>query len=416
MTGVTSKRKALALVTMFVACGAGAVPCTIEPTPAATLLVPYFSLDTSQCGTFQAVTIITVLNISANPALTHVTLWTNMGVPVTGFDLYLQGYDAQSVNVNDVVCAGLVPFTGPTVSPLGSFSAPPIPFSACSDPVASPLGPTEVADLQAYLNGEMSPSAGDCAGWATGVAEGYVTIDVTNMCTSLSPADASYYSGTIAYDNVLVGEYQIIDPVNNFAQGFEAVHIEAYPADFSSGDVTFYGRYNGASADDRREPLGTAYRTPYDISAGVSADTDLIVWRETSGAAAPFSCGSAPAWFPLSTRAVVAFPNQDTAGLGGLPAHASLGIATQRVPLGGQDLRLHPATADRGWMYLNLQHPVSPYSASFRVGQAWVSGIRRSEGRYSIGQHATQLDSACAPGSISFTSPGRTSDDPGPPP
>ena len=50
-----------------------------------------------------------------------------------------------------------------------------------------------------------------------------------------------------------------------------------------------------------------------------------------------------------------------------------------------------PYTA--GWLYLNLNHSVSgdPFPG---VGQAWVSVVRSSEGRFSTGFEAVQLDNA----------------------
>jgi len=398
---------ALAVGLALCAGRAASVTCSIDPAPAATLLLPYFSLDTAQCGFPQETTLATVINTSSSPVLTHVTVWTNLGIPAAGFDLYLQGNDSQSLNLGDLVCDGLVPVTGPATSPAGEASASPVSYPGCGDPVAASLSTEEVADLQAALNGDPVPSTGLCSALPTGRAEGYLTVDVVFACSIFNPADPSYYAGIISFVNVLAGDYQYVDPVNNFAQGFEMVHVEADTAAFNPGDVTFYGRYNGATAVDRREPLATAFRTPFDLTEATSTGTYVIVWRETSAAAAPMACGALPGWFPLPLNAAVLFPDEDTAGLGGLPAHAALPVATQRVPLGTHDFTLHPETAETGWLHLNLQHPVSPYSTSLRVGQGWVSGIRSSLGRYSTGQHAAQLDSACAPSSFPFTLPGR---------
>jgi len=400
-------RGALVTAALLAAGVAWGVPCTIDPAPAATLLFPFFSLDLGECANPSERTVITVLNTRLDPVLAHFTIWTNAAVPVAGFDLYLQGYDIQSILVNDIVCEGLLPSTGPATSPVGEDSGPPVSFPSCGDPVASPLLPAEVESLQAYLSGEMSQLSGKCAGWPTGRAEGYITVDVTNECTTSDPSSPAYYGGILANDNVLAGEYQVGDLDNNFAQGFEAVHIEAYPAAFAPGDVTFYGRYNAASAADAREPLGTAYRVPYEISGPASGVTQAVVWRETGSDALPWTCGGVPSWWPLPISSVVAFPDIDTAGLGGLPVHARVDLATQRLDLDGPWLRIHPATAQRGWLFFNLQHDFSPYSPPLRVGQGWVSVIRSTEGRYSTGEHATQLDSACAPATIPFVSPGR---------
>lgn len=416
MNGCPWQRKALTLAALLVASAAWGVPCTIDLTPAATLLVPHFSLDTGDCAFEQPTTLVTVVNVAAAPVLAHLTVWTNLAVPVGGFDLYLQGYDEQTIDVNELVCDGTVPSTGPETSPRGKFSLEPVAFPDCSDPVAEPPTPTELASLRAALNGVASPSTGLCAGVNVGRAEGYLTLDVTRRCTHLNPSQTDYQTDVIGFDNVLAGEFQYVDPLQNFAQAFEAVHIEADVKLFAPEDVTFYGRYVTAHAVDFREPLGTAYRTPYELrpGAGDDARTELVVWRDVGAAAAPFSCSHRPAWYPLSLNALVAFPDRDDAGTGGLPAHAALPRATQRVTLIGDEVRLHPASAGAGWLYLNLQHEVGPYLPELRVGQGWVTAIRRLEGRFSGGEHATPLDSACAPTSFPYTSPGRASADPGP--
>lgn len=414
MTANSWKTAGLALAVALAASGASGVMCTIEPTPAATLLLPHFSVELAQCGSPQANTLFSVVNPFADPALAHVTVWTNLGVPVAGFDLYLQGYDRQVIDVNALVCDGVVPVTGETTSPAGAFSGLPTGFPGCSDPVAASLDTAEIASLRAYLDGSPSPSTGLCAALPTGLAEGYLTVDVTSACTALDPSDPTYYAGILAFDNVLVGEYQLIDPVNNFAQGFEAVHIEADPFAFAPGNVTFYGRYNGTLASDAREPLGTTYRAPYDVSQATSSRTDLIVWRESDAFAEPFACGSAPPWYPLRQGAFVAFSDLDVEGLGGLPPHGRFELATQRRTLEQGDIRMHPASAETGWLFLRLQNWHTEYAPLRLVGQAWVSVIRTQEGRFSTGMHAVQLDSACSPGSISYTSPGRATVDPGP--
>jgi len=392
--------------------GARGVPCTIDLAPAATLLVPYFSVDTSQCGNPQLTTLVSVINTRLDPVLTHVTVWSNAAVAVAGFDLYLQGYDQQDFDLAALICNGAVPSTGPSTSPSGSYSVAPVSFPNCGDPVAGALSPGGIADLQAYLEGNPAPSTGKCAGVQTGgLAEGYLTIDVVDQCSNLDPSQPAYYAGILGFANVLAGEYQVVDPLNNFAEGFEAVHIEADTTDFNPGDVTFYGRYNNATAVDAREPLGTAYRIPYDLSLVTTGSTRLFVWRETDGALAPFTCGTFPVWWKLPLPAFVAFPDQDTAGLGGLPAHAELPLATQGISL-GQEARFHPKSGETGWVYVNLQHEVSAYASSLRVGQGWVSGVRSTEGRFSDGLHAVQLDSACVPASFSYLTPGRTTTDP----
>lgn len=408
------------------ASGVGAEPCTVDSVPAATLLVPYFEVDLDACTdppSEYRTTRLRVTNIARAPVLTHVTLWSNLGVPVAGFDLYLQGYDLQELDLADILCSGAIPATGKTTSPLGQYSDPAVDFSGCGDPVSGDLSPTEVADLRAYLIGKAAPSTGLCAGVPVpedpvsdvGLAQGYLTVDVVSVCTSLTPAQSTYYSSAIGFQNVLVGEYALIDPINNYAEGFSAVTIEAAPGVFSPGDVTFYGRYNSASAADQREPLGTTYRMPYYL-AGLFDATEVIVWRETTKVEQPFPCASPPAWYPLSSGTVLAFPESDTSLLGAIPAHASLPRATQRVVVGGPNLRLHPASSPFGWLYLDLQHGATIYAPTPHLGQAWVASRRLAFGRFAVGSDGVALDSACTNAPFTFTAPPRTtySDDPHP--
>src|SRR4051794_15089593 len=86
------------------------VSCDIGVTPAATLLLPYFEVDTVAGLGAGANTLFTITNTSRHPQIAHVTLWTDWAFPVLSFDLFLTGYDVQGVNLYDVIVRGqLVP-------------------------------------------------------------------------------------------------------------------------------------------------------------------------------------------------------------------------------------------------------------------------------------------------------------------
>jgi len=68
--------------------------CDIGTYPAATLLLPYFEVDTAQRGVD---TFFTVTNVSSLPQIAHVTIWTDWSFPVLDFSLFLTGYDVQSI-------------------------------------------------------------------------------------------------------------------------------------------------------------------------------------------------------------------------------------------------------------------------------------------------------------------------------
>ena len=76
--------------------------------PGATLLLPYFEVDLANANGMT--TLFSINNSSATAMLGHVTIWSDMGVPVFGFNVYLTGYDIQSINLRDVL-TGQVPIT-----------------------------------------------------------------------------------------------------------------------------------------------------------------------------------------------------------------------------------------------------------------------------------------------------------------
>src|SRR5579864_4550250 len=115
---------------------AGAVICTVDAVPSATLLLPYFEVDLNNPNGLT--TLFSVNNASATAILVHVVMWSDLSVPVLDFNIYLTGYDVQSVNLRDIIVNGNMPQTasagqdpGDTISPKGSFSQD-INFASCN--------------------------------------------------------------------------------------------------------------------------------------------------------------------------------------------------------------------------------------------------------------------------------------------
>ena len=154
--------------------------------------------------------------------------------------------------------------------------------------------------------------------------------------------------------------------------------------------------------------------------------TDLIVWRDSktipTGLNGPYSCGAAnrPSWFPLNQTDVVAFDeeenSQDLCFIGGVGSPAPAGVKTcfplaaQRVSLGGGNVIGSDPTPPTpfGWMYLNLNTPVSgvDYPATNpNIAQAWVETVMDASGLFSVGFDAIKLDSACNPNNVIFDVP-----------
>ncbi len=112
---------ALALLPAF---AGHAATCTLDQVPAATLLLPYFELDLAPHA--DGDTVLTINNAEAAPALVQVTFWTNWAQPTITFDLFLTGYDVQTLSLRQAFQFGNLPLTadqqsdpGDTVSPGG---------------------------------------------------------------------------------------------------------------------------------------------------------------------------------------------------------------------------------------------------------------------------------------------------------
>src|SRR5947209_2426269 len=69
--------------------GAGAVLCTVDAVPAATLLLPYFEVDLDDPDGLT--TLFSINNASGSEALAHVVIWSDLSVPVLDFDVDLTG-------------------------------------------------------------------------------------------------------------------------------------------------------------------------------------------------------------------------------------------------------------------------------------------------------------------------------------
>src|SRR5579864_4712784 len=88
---------------------AAAVICTADAVPGATLLLPFFEVDLGNPNGLT--TLFAVNNASASAVLAHVVLWSDLSVPVLEFNVYLTGYDVQTVNLRDILVYGNLPQT-----------------------------------------------------------------------------------------------------------------------------------------------------------------------------------------------------------------------------------------------------------------------------------------------------------------
>ncbi len=409
---------------VLLALPARAVLCDIEVVPAATLLQPYFEVDLRNPN---GVTTLIALNSAVAYAhLVHVMLWSDLAVPVLAFNIYLTGFDQQTINLRDVIVGGTLPQTASagqdptdTISPKG-FLSQDINFASCTGILPPPpLPPSFTSYLQAALTGRRaSLLGGRCAGQNFGdnIARGYVTMDVVNNCTLRFPSDFGYFgaggTGDATDDNALFGDYTYVDPAHHTAQAFPLVHIEASATDprvTTSGNYTFYGSQDGWTAIDNREPLPTTFGARYVVGGANSATTDYIVWRDPKVAQTPFTCPAAPGvrppWYPLGQEDVVIFDDQEHPDIpqSSVVSPAAFGIipfpaAAQRTVVGGPAL---PVPFNTGWNYLNLNTTVTPAGSVPPVdpaaAQAWVTWIVSQGAGFSTGVEAMHYDSACNP-------------------
>jgi hypothetical protein len=425
---------------------------TIDDVPAATLLLPYFEVDLgnldnpTDTGT---TTLFSVNNASASAVVAHVTFWTDESIPTLDFDIYLTGYDVQTINIRDIF-NGILPRTadagldpGDTISPNpGPATNAPVDISfpgntgPCQQPYnafpTATLTSTFITHLRRAHTGRSSPLFNNlCSGapYGDNVARGYVTVDVVNSCNLSFPSDPGYSTTLIEFDNVLWGDYAYVNPTENFAQGETLVHVEACvpgngyigfvgngagycPLDATLGDYTFYGRYSTVAGNDAREPLATTFATRFVNGGAFDGGTDLLVWRDSKTIPSPgspndpFTCGSSTGWFPLGQTDVVAFDEMENSTdlcfrgdnispqTGG--ADSCFPLETQRIHVEGGNVIADDLGVpyEFGWLFINLNHSLAAGDPYPGVAQAWITTVMDAQGRFSIGYDAIQLDNA----------------------
>src|SRR5690349_4078926 len=134
---------------------AAAVIGTADDVPAATLLLPYFEVDQHNVGGLT--TLLSIRYADSASVVGHVTIWSNLSVPLLHFHVYITGFDMQTLNLSDVLVNGLLPRTGPSdiLSPRGSRSGPHSTFggTCSSSPGVAPNynNPALSASTRSYL-------------------------------------------------------------------------------------------------------------------------------------------------------------------------------------------------------------------------------------------------------------------------
>jgi hypothetical protein len=403
--------------------------CDIGVYPAATLLLPYFEVSEDPTG---ETTNFTITNVSETIAIAHVVMWTDWSYPVIDFNIYLTGYDVQSINLRDLIWDGIIApettakpeGTGTDISP-GDFTDDEGQTLGACDELPGDLPSFYEERMQvAFTEGEVGSVPGnddfeDCSdvGGVHANAIGYITIDVVDACTTSLPTDgADYFETEMRFDNVLIGDYaQYVagDSGVEKSEGNTMVHIRAVPeldggtgASATNFARTFYSRYQAGGTSDRRQPLPSLFAARWIEGGDAAFETDLKIWRE--GTYSDLDCtggdyednGSI-----LFVESVIFDEDENGEGItieGELvsPPIGAESISlpeTSRVSIANEDVFPQGVPDVAGWVYLNLDNREEyPIIAS----QNWVIVSMRAEGRYSVDFDAAALGNGCTPGAV----------------
>jgi hypothetical protein len=379
---------------------AAAELCSLDRTPGATLLLPYFEVDTSNPS--GRTTLLSVANADDQGTLAQVVMWSEFAIPVLVFQVYLEPFDVLPINLRDVL-NGQLPATSP----------PPGVYEECPAmlPALRPDYPPLVPFLRDAFSGrEVTPSTlPGSQSVAYGrdsapIARGFVTLDAASDCSLLVPGDAGYFiqggGGVATNRNILWGNSYYVEPADNFAQGAPLVALEADGADprtSTPGNYTFYAGAEDGMAVDNREPLGTVHQSRFFtfVSGGpLDRLPQLVYWRDLRGRQAPLEPGTLPRWFPLGQDQIVIYDEQGDAFVasGVTPFPAAAG----RVEVGGGEF---PVPVDSGWLYLDLntEDGLGTVSGAPGAAQSFVTGIFSAFGAFSASVESFDLDNACDP-------------------
>ena len=344
---------------------------TIDDVPASTLLIPYFEVEPGNPGGVK--TIVTLQNTSASAGVVRVTLWTDLGLPTASFNLYLTGYDAETINLRNIFNRD-VPFTADdgddptdTLSNQGPISQD-INFPGTGSGSPQTLNSSISASLNAaHTGGPSAEYFGGLCGARNigdGIARGFITIDDINIQTTQNHLDPGYTQANnpLGTRNIYSADYLIVDPSGREVQADRAVHVEANGFQQvdprlqpGGGSQTFYGRFNGNTNIDEREPLPNAW-----LGRAANGRTEVTYWRDSAVITAPFACGGGPVGLPSGQRVVTVF-GADGAVVAN-PAGNLFPFMSGRVS--GASLSLTP-TLGALFANLNLSGPV--------IRQSWVS-------------------------------------------
>ena len=365
----------------------GTCPATNQP--GATVLFPYFEVDLDDPTGID--TLVSVNNANVRPVLANLVVWSDWGIPVLAFNLYLTAERVQPISLRSLLKDGVLPTTG---SGTGTIAGAP----ACADPLSLPiLDEAARAALRAQLTGQPHPDDGLCYGSGAGgpaSAVGYITVDTINDCTTdiRFPIEPGYFdfdgTGFASNDNVLWGDFFLVERGQDAAQGFSALGLVATTGQ-PPGGRTFYTSFTPPfDGRDQRARLGTRRRARFVTGAGFDGGTEVLVWTEGyAGTIEPVACGSSPITSFESAIHVLRFTNEagDAAGVG--ISHTARRAA--RHPLGTAPFEPETPFGSASIETL-IKDPFSGVPIPNIRAQNWAGTVVRALGRLSVA-----TESAC---------------------
>jgi hypothetical protein len=211
-------------------------------------------------------------------------------------------------------------------------------------------------------------------------------VDVVTQCTAALPGQPGYFGamGAAGFDNVLWGEYAMVEPGNNLAHGDALVHLQASTTDLltsTSGQPTFYGRYVSWTAADHREALPASWGVSSRRGGAFTGGSSLLVWRDSGQVHQPFACASSLATFPMSQGMSLHFDEL---------AH-DIPVPSFALGLESQKRQVDWTGPSFGWINLDLGTRTGAFTQP--PLQAYVTALERSEGRFGISMSGVQLRS-----------------------
>lgn len=365
---------------------APALAAPLDRGPGATLVFPYFKVDLGNSdGT---TTLVAISNVTRSRVLAHAVVWSDWGLPVYAWDFYLPEGAVVTYNLRDLLANGTLP---PTQTPPGN-------SLGCAVQLAPSLDPPALVALQRRLTGRPDETSGLCSSEPrldAAIATGSLTIDVVRACTAPGgpeyPTQTGYFDGEralAAATQALSGDYFLVDPGDDLAEGYDAYALGIGPA---TGESFWEGRER---TDLRREPLPTRWRLRFLEGGPFDAKTSLFVYHRRPVELTPGPC-AATLGSPHDTWAFDAFtPAGEKVLSSGVVASQSrrttarLSLAEVLAEAPGEIL----AAQTSGSVDFYTYHLDGPDLTLQVRSQSVLFGATEARGRFGAGIAATPLD------------------------